>query len=307
MTEQLPLFEDLHAEPADAPEQAPAPEGDLETGSLDELFRLTPAWRSGTDFLALLDGIARFPAFSPLNGFLIHLQDREAVAVATARTWARRHRRRLKPGARPLAILARSAPVMFVFDVRDTEGPSVPPEAPQPPASADRRLVRAADALAHNCRVQNISLREIEPTQTVPERALRVSPAVKKAYAGLEHAARYLVLVEAALGPEERYAAVVRELAHIFCGHLGIDSDAWWAERDDLDLERVEVEAASVAYLVCRRRGLLRAAQGLASGYAAADRRLPVLSLNAVVQAATHIEAMSRSAWTRPLRRGRYQ
>jgi len=26
-----------------------------------------------------------------------------------------------------------------------------------------------------------------------------------------------------------------------------------------------------------------------------------------VLQAATHIEAMSRSAWTRPLRRGRYQ
>jgi hypothetical protein len=303
MTEQLRLFQDL---PPDAADAAPEAEADAGTGSLDELFRLTPAWRGSRDYLALLDGIARFPAYSPLNGFLIHLQDPEAGWVATAKTWARRHRRRLKPGARPIPILARAAPVMFVFDVRDTEGAAPTAETPSS-ATADRRVVRAADAVAHNCRVQNIALREPPAPLPAPERAMRVTPAVKKAFPGLERAARYLVLVEPALGPEERYAAVVHELAHVFCGHLGIDSEAWWAERDDLDIERVEVEAASVAYLVCRRRRLHRAATRFTAGFAEGDRRLPALSLNAVLQAATHIEAMSRSAWTRPLRRGRYQ
>ena len=303
MTEQLRLFQELPPPAADA---AAEPDADPGTGALDELFRLTPAWRDGRDYLALLDGIARFPAYSPLNGFLIHLQDREATRAATARTWTRRYRRRLKPGARPIPILARAAPVMFVFDVRDTEGAALPAEAP-PPAAAERRIARAAEALAHNCRVQSIALREPGPSHPAPERAMRVTPAIKKAFPGLERAARYLLLVESAPGPEERAAAVVHELAHVFCGHLGIDSDAWWAERDDLDLEQVEVEAASVAYLVCRRRGLQRAAARFAAGLAAGDRRLPVLSLNAVLQAATHIEAMCRSAWTRPLRRGRYQ
>jgi hypothetical protein len=303
MTEQLPLFEDLTPKPADD-----APEADIDpgVGALDELFRLTPAWRTGRDYLALLDGIARFPAYSPLNGFLIHLRDPEATWVATARGWARRHRRRLKPGAQPIPILSRSAPVLFVFDVRDTEGAALPAEAPSP-AAAERRVARAVEALTHNCRVQNIALREPAGEAAAPERALRVSPAVKKSFPGLERAARYLVLAGPAPAPEERYASVVHGLAHVFCGHLGIDSEAWWAERDDLDLERVEVEAASVACLVCRRRGLHRAAARFASGLGEGDRRLPALSLNAVLQAATHIEAMSRSAWTRALRRGRYQ
>ena len=307
MTEQLPLFENLQAEPADRADDGPDAELDSDAGSLDELFRVTPAWRTGPGYAALLDGIARFPSFSPLNGFLIHLQDPDATRVATARTWARRLRRGVKPGARPTTILARAAPVMFVFDIRDTEGPPLPPEAPPPPAVADRRLARAADALLHNCRIQNIALRDADPAQAAPERALRVGPSVRKAHPGLERAARYLVLVEAASGPEERYAALVQELAHIFCGHLGIDSDAWWAEREDLDLERAEVEAASVAFLVCRRRGLTRVAGRFTAGYASDERRIPALSLNAVLQAATHIEAMSRSIWSRPLRRGRYQ
>ena len=130
-----------------------------------------------------------------------------------------------------------------MFDVRDTEGAALPPGAPSA-AAADRRGARTADPLAHNCRIQNIALREAGAPPPAPERALRVTPAVKKAFPGLERAARYLVLVEPEPGPEERYAAVVQELAHVFCGHLGIDSDAWWAERNDLDLERVEVEAA---------------------------------------------------------------
>lgn len=303
MTEQLTLFQNLPPDAADAALEAEADPG---TGSLDELFRLTPAWRAGRDYLALLDAIARFPAYSPLNAFLIHLRDPEASWVATAKTWMRRHRRRLKPGARPIPILARAAPVIFVFDVRDTEGAALPAGAPSA-AAADRRGARTTDALAHNCRIQNIALREHGAPHPAPERAMRVTPAVKKAFPGLERAARYLVLVDPELGPEERYAAVVQELAHVFCGHLGIDSDAWWAERNDLDLERVEVEAASVAYLVCRRRGLHRAASRVTAGYAEDDRRLPALSLNAVLQAATHIEAMGRSAWARPLRRGRYQ
>jgi hypothetical protein len=97
----------------------------------------------------------------------------------------------------------------------------------------------------------------------------------------------------------------VHELAHIFCGHLGSDRDAWWAERDDLDLERVEMEAASVAYLVSRRRGLHPVAGRFMAGIAARDRRLQAISLAAVLQATTHIEAMSRSASSRPPRRGR--
>lgn len=297
MTEQLRLFHDPRPPAPDPGEAAP----DVEAGlaPLDEIFRLTPEWHTAPGFLALIEGIARFSAYSPLNGFLIHLQDREARRVATPRAWAQRHRRRLKPNARPIPILARSAPVLFVFDVRDTEGADPPAETP-PPVADDRRITRAIDALARHCREENIAVRD---AQAAPgDRALRVTPTVRKGFPGLERSARYLVLIEPGLAGEERYAAVVHALAHVFCGHLGSDRDAWWPERDDLDLEIVEVEAAATAGLVCGRRGLPRSAERTTAGLMGRDRALPPIRLSAVLHAAAHIEAMSRPGAARPAR-----
>lgn len=297
MTEQLRLFHDPRP-PAPQPDEA-APDSAAGLAPLDELFRLTPEWHSPPGFLALIEGIARFSDYSPLNAFLIHLQDREARRVATARAWAQRHGRRLRPGARPIPILTRSAPVLFVFDVRDTEGAAPPAETP-PPAAADRRLARAIDALARHCREENISLREADAAPA--EQALRVTPAVRKGFPGLERSARYLVLIGPGLAGEERYGALVHALAHVFCGHLGSDRNAWWPERDDLDLESAEVEAAATAALVCGRRGLPRAAERHTAVLRRRDRDLPPIRLSAVLHAASHIEAMSRPGAARPAR-----
>jgi hypothetical protein len=97
----------------------------------------------------------------------------------------------------------------------------------------------------------------------------------------------------------------VEELAHIFCGHLGIDGDAWWSERKDLDLERIAIEADAVAYLVCRRRGLSATAERFLAECRRQDRHMPVFSLNAVFQAAHHIERMGKTPWRRLRKQGR--
>ncbi|MCU0585217.1 MAG: hypothetical protein MUC46_03980 [Desulfobacterales bacterium] len=41
-----------------------------EAGALDELFRMNPRWRCRQDFFDLLRFVARFPQYSPFNGFL---------------------------------------------------------------------------------------------------------------------------------------------------------------------------------------------------------------------------------------------
>ncbi|MGE5257012.1 MAG: hypothetical protein ACM3KE_10090 [Hyphomicrobiales bacterium] len=308
MTEQLSLFQTPDSPPAEGPEQTGFSLAETDASALDELFRLSRGWRHSCGYLELLEFITRFPAYSPLNGLLIHLQNPDATQVATARTWSQKYQRRVKSGARPIAILAPMSPVRFVFDLRDTEGPALPPEAFKGSATTNRLAPKIYDTTLHNCAVQHITVREAPASNASAERTVQVTPATRKKHPELrlEPNTRYLVLIEAGLTVEEKYAGLVLELGHIFCGHLGIDSDAWWVDRKDLELECIDMEAASVAHLICGRRRLARAGGRFLAECREKDRELPFFSLNSVFQAATHIEAMGKAEWSRPRKHGRY-
>ena len=296
MSKQLSLFHTLDQHVPDLGEDVAHIVLETDASALDELFRMNRGWRGSREYFELLDFVARFPAYSPLNGFLIFLQNPEATFVATGRAWLNKYNRRLKPEARPIVILAPMSPVLFVFDIRDTEGSTLSPGALQPTTTTDRLPPKIYENTLLGCSMQHIAVRETANWNTTAERALRITPAIRKKYAHLSLAAglRYAILLGADLTLEEKYAALVAELGHLFCGHLGIDSDSWWADRKELDLERIDIEAASVAYLVCRRRRVAEAAEGFLSEYRHTDRDLPPFSLNAVFQAAGHIESMGK-------------
>jgi hypothetical protein len=95
---------------------------------IDEVLAITGRFQHGRDLGKLLDFIVHFLQYSTFNGFLLYLQNPAATRVATARTWSRKFKRNLSPDARPLLILAPMAPVLFVFDVKDTVGGHLPPE-----------------------------------------------------------------------------------------------------------------------------------------------------------------------------------
>jgi len=306
MTEQLSLFQTPDGRAVEGPAAAGALPGEADAGAIDEIFRCTHRWRSRCKLLELLDFISRLTAYSPLNAFLIHLQDPDATRVATARVWARKYQRRLLPGARPIVILAPMSPVLFVFDVRDTEGPPLAPNA-LPAAGPGGRPGRLLETTLHNCGIQRIAVRDAEGLDPSVERAIRLTPALRRKHAdlGLESNARYLVLLDAGLGIDAKFATLSLELGRIFCGHLGIDSDAWWPDRKDLDFERIEIEAAAVAQLVCRRNGLSLTPVNMLTACIEKDQALPPFSLNAVFLATHHIEAMSRRAWKKPRKLGR--
>jgi hypothetical protein len=59
---------------------------------------------------------------------LVHIQMPGAHYVAPPHRWFREYRRRIKTDARPLVILQPMGPIMFVYDVSDTE-----PEEGAPP------------------------------------------------------------------------------------------------------------------------------------------------------------------------------
>jgi hypothetical protein len=308
MSEQLSLFKASDTSGPAGPGEDSQPDLDADTGALDDLFRMSARWRGCREFLELLEFVARFPAYSPFNGFLIYLQNPAATYVATGRTWLRKHRRRLKPGARPILILAPMSPVLFVFDLRDTEGYPISEGALRPLGVRDHLSSRIYEATLHNCGIQHIAVREVQPLNAAAERGVRITASARKKYAGLELEAttRYLVLIDAGLSLEEKYATLVLELGRIFCGHLGIDSDAWWVDRKDLDLNRIDLEADAVAFLVSRRRGLAQVSHQRFNDCRDQDRELPPISLNAVFQAVSYIEDMGKTLWRKPRKQGRY-
>ena len=120
------------------PEAAPASvwERDAAKRALDELFSLTFQYKTGKAYQDLLQFVTRFRSYSPFNAMLVHIQMPGAQFVAPPYRWLRDYGRKIKPGARPLIILQPMGPVMFVFDVSETEptenAPPLPPEVEKP-------------------------------------------------------------------------------------------------------------------------------------------------------------------------------
>jgi hypothetical protein len=50
-------------------------------------------------------------------------------------------------------------------------------------------------------------------------------------------------LLNSNLSAEARYATLVHELAHLYCGHLGTLNDKWWPDRRGLPHAAREFEA----------------------------------------------------------------
>ena len=282
---------------------------DLETAlnPIDEMFAAVTRLRNSHDFMELLEFIARFPSYSAFNGLLLYIQDPSASCVATARTWAKRFNRRPRPKSRPLVILAPMAPIRFVFDIKDTEGPSVPEYLQKPVEYSDQLSGKFYVNTQLNCRHHGIAVCENTLNKGAKDVTDRITPALRKQYENLniEKDTNYLIHLNKSQSLEEKYSSLAHELGHIFCGHLGIDRYAWWPERENLNISSEEIEAESVAYLVSRRIGLQSCSEKYLSNYTGSNQEMPIFSLNAVLQAVSYVEDMGKHRWKEPRKRRR--
>jgi hypothetical protein len=257
--------------------------------------------------MELLDFIARFPNYSAFNGFLLYIQDSSATYVATARTWAKKFRRQPEQNARPLVILAPMAPIRFVFDIRGTEGSPIPSDLLKPAEIGNQLSGKVYSNTRQNCSLQGIAVCETTLSHDTKGTTDRITPALRKQYKDLniQKDTSYLIHLNQMHSLEKKYSSLAHELGHIFCGHLGIDRYAWWPERENLKIDGEEIEAECVAYLVCRRKGLRACSEKYLSNYAGANREIPAFSLNAVLQAVSHVEEMGKHRWKEPRKRRR--
>lgn len=307
MTKQLSLFPDSPLNLSNILKDENL--ADLETifNPVDEMFAASTRFRNNRCLIELLRFIARFPGYSAFNGLLLYTQNSSATCVATARSWKQKFGRRPKSEARPIIILAPMAPIRFVFDIQDTEGPPVPSTLLRPRETQPQLLNKIYTNTRHNCAVHGIAVHETTMDPGTTGTASRITPALRKQYQDLDlqNDTSYLILIDGTQPTEDRYSSLAHELGHIFCSHLGIDRHAWWPEREDLNINGEEIESDAAAYLVCERLGLKARSAKHLSNYIEVNHELPVFSLNAVLQSVGYLEDMGKSRWTEPKRRRR--
>ncbi|HQR31171.1 MAG TPA: ImmA/IrrE family metallo-endopeptidase [Blastocatellia bacterium] len=275
--------------------------------ALDELFTLARQYNSSQAYFKLLDFVAKFRFYSPFNAMLIHTQRPGATYVAPPHRWQRDYDRAIKTAANPIVILQPKGPVMFVFDVIDTEplpnARPLPPEVENPFRVRHGLIKQELNLTIENAKRDGIRMLEQESgsqsagkIQTVkPGRQVSFVAKQKPNLVAVSIPLRYEVVLNAKHSAEEKYATLVHELAHLYCGHLGTPNQKWWPDRQGLSHEVRECEAESISYLVCKRLGIDSPSEEYLAGFVQKDVPTPSISLECVMKSAGLIEQMGKA------------
>lgn len=280
--------------------------------SLDDLVSRALAYRSGPELKALFDFARRFPHLAPYNAMLLHVQNPGIAYALRAFDWERKYQRCVKPAARPYVILRTMGPVAFVFDLSDTD-PIDPardlipelvknpfPAKGQPPPGAMAQLIAA-------CLKVGIIVEERDFGTNLAGQVQRVAgpkpPNLTPAQQAIVHALGDLlgkhpstpdfhITLNSKHTPAQQLGTLAHELAHVFCGHLGMTQQGFWADRSGTVHAVREFEAEAVAYLVTDRLNLDIGSVSYLAGYISSGDRLPDYSLDAALKAAGKLEEM---------------
>ncbi len=274
--------------------------------AIDELVRDARRFSSSSDYRELLQFVRGFRAYSPFNATVVRIQSPGATYVASADRWLRDYDRVISPGARPLMILQPRGPVMFVYDVGDTE-PLNSPARPLPKRVTDPFAVTwhgdVDKVMART--VENVARDGIRVTYTpsgagqagcaMPARAQGAIPFVARRRperVTVDVQVRYDVVINDHLDAPAQYATLLHELAHIYCGHLGTPNEKWWPARNRLSHAQDEFEAESAAYIVASRLNSTVQFSPYLDQHLTANGQVPPMSFDRVLKVSKELEDM---------------
>lgn len=253
---------------------------------LDTLLTNSRLYRTTAAYKELLDFVVRLRNFAPFNAMLLQVQKPGLQYAASEADWWLRFGRKPKEGARPLLILWPFGPVALVYDVVDTEGKEMPrdvaafftsgsisePQIAQFRERTNRKNVLWADLDAGDAKAGAIR-------------------CIKKATNDKERNV-YKMQVNKNHLPAVRFATVAHELAHLFLGHLGPDNALRVPERPTGNHSQQELEAESVAFLVCKRNGVVSASETYLANYVDQNTSVGDLDIYQVMRAAGQVETL---------------
>lgn len=262
--------------------------------AIDQLFAEALATNGVDGFHEFLDFVARFNNLSIYNAMLVRVQRPGSGAVASRRKW-KTIGRHVKADAIPIVILRAFGPVSFVFEQGDTEGDSLPGEYENPLFAAGELSPTIYERTCKSATTYEI---EVEETRSYgallagTASGINIMPGTCTAICAEDgkETTIFLIKVNATHNLPTRYATLAHELGHVYCGHVGADSKGRWPERTHLNYAQRELEAEGVAWLVCKRNGVLTKSREYMSSLMK-DMDLSQISMYAIFEAANRVES----------------
>jgi hypothetical protein len=274
-------------------------------GALDELFLLARHYRQSEKFLELIRFVAKFRRYSAFNAMLVYIQMPGARYVLPAKRWHQEYGRLPGPNAQPLVMLQPMSPVMFGFDVSQTDGKPLPAGFEDPFQFDGKLAPGELDMTIDNARRDGVDVqlkalgstlggyvRNATSAHHVIGFGMALRPERSHRVDGKDIPVISEIVLNANLSDETNYATLTHELGHLYCGHVGTPNPRWWPDRRGLDRNTMEFEAESVSYLVCRRSNLDTPAAEYLHGYLDANEQVPAISLDVVFKAVQRVEMM---------------
>jgi hypothetical protein len=277
-------------------------ETDAARSLLDQLLTDSRLYTQSKDYKELLDFVVRLRNFAPFNAMLLQIQKPGLSYAASAGDWRERFGCTIKEGARPLVILWPFGPVAFVYDVQDTEGKLLPEDvasyfahgpidekqlASFMPLMKKKSIeccwIDAGDQKAGSIRVTKRATKDKEATQ-------------------------YRMQINRNHPPAVQFTTLAHELGHLFLGHLGPDRVLNVPQGYLMNHSQRELEAESVAFLVCARNGVTSKSETYLKNYVKENTTIDHLDIYQVMRAAGQIETLlgltAHTKYDKPKKRG---
>lgn len=281
----------------------PEEEREKELSTIDQLFKDVKRYRKCTEFQKKLEFYSNFPYLSVYNAELVAQQRPGARFVLTAKRWAEKYNRKIKPNARPLIILVPFHPVDFLFDVTDTKPIDKTRNANDnwvidgiiKKYMLDYRqgAGRYMENLWVNMEKQGIYYEKCTSgSELFAEiRTDQSEDLFVQVYKDVvvPHHSYFTISVNSYMGLTEEVSRIFHELAHLFCHHF---TCAWWEGRNCSEQEK-EFEAETVSFLVCQRLGIKTNAVRYLADYFGENDLIPEISAELMFQAVDIIQDMA--------------
>ena len=276
---------------------------------LEELLDKTRAYRNTSAYAGFSETLAFIKQsryLAPYNALLVMQQRPDATLVISRDAIEKKFKRTLRPQVQPIIIMKHFGPVEFVYDVKDIEGieenpiPGYRPNIPTEevcraifPVDGDLRGIKwLFDTAVRSCRNQGLSFHET-PLEINHAGQVGLKSEGRrldyKLISGENRLANYIMEINSTHPVEIKFAALVHELAHIFCHHLNEFQNPGFRRKEQ---HQEEFEAEAVAYLFCYRYGFRPRSEQYLCGYLHDGKEPSVGELELILKALHRIEEL---------------
>lgn len=261
-------------------------ETDAVRSLLDKLLADSRLYTRSKDYKDLLDFVVRLRNFAPFNAMLLQMQKPGLSYAASAHDWEIRFGRTPKEGARPLIILWPFAPVALVYDVIDTEGSPLPEDVTAffAQGAIDGGRIQSFIPLVNK---KNVEWAWIDAGDQKAGSIRVIKRATEEKESTL-----YRMQVNRNHAPAIQFTTLAHELGHLFLGHLGPDKDLNIPARASMNHTQVELEAESVAYVVCARNRVHSKSEIYLANYVKDNPSVDDIDIYQVMRATGQVEAL---------------